>query len=218
MPIYLTIAVRLRNKAKEGTKKVRATRSETVCPCVDNVIIGLAILDALEPETRIARLGQMNKCCRILEDYRAIMMVERVEQFDAFSFLLRFARALCLHGFRHESEKQFPDDEHAPVVATDHFNHVLVVTGAVPRAFLAEYREICRSLMESTECSESKSDLGSGIIDAACLFCVAGSDWWVNYQNLLVDVGLRHEIDEARDTTLVMVFQPLSLLLVEREK
>ena len=52
--------------------------------------------------------------------------------------------------------------------------------------------------MESTECSESKSDLGLGIIDTACLFCVAGSDWWANYKNLLVGVGLRHEIDETR--------------------
>ena len=46
--------------------------------------------------------------------------------------------------------------------------------------------------MDSTECSESKSDLGLGIIDTVCLFCVAGSDWW--------RVGLRHEIDETCET------------------
>ena len=33
---------------------------------VHNVVIGLAILDALERETRISRLGQMNKCCQIV--------------------------------------------------------------------------------------------------------------------------------------------------------
>ena len=86
-----------------------------------------------------------------------------------------------------------PLDEHAPVVATDHFNHEPVVTGTVPPAFPAESREIDRSVMESTECGESKSDLGWGNIDAACLCCVAGSDWWVNCNNLLVGVGLGHE-------------------------
>ena len=47
--------------------------------------------------------------------------------------------------------------------------------------------------------SASKSDLGLGIIDTACLFCVAGSDWWANYKSLLEDFGLRHEIDETRE-------------------
>ena len=37
------------------------------------------------------------------------------------------------------------------------------------------------------------------IIDTTCLFCVAGSNWWVNFKNLLVDVDLRHEIDETRE-------------------
>ena len=53
--------------------------------------------------------------------------------------------------------------------------------------------------MESAGDAEPKSDLGLGIIDAACLFCVAASDWWMHYKNLLVDVGLRHEIDETRE-------------------
>ena len=53
--------------------------------------------------------------------------------------------------------------------------------------------------MENSEPSASKSDLGLGIIDTACLFCVAGSDWWANYKSLLEDFGLTHEIDETRE-------------------
>ena len=53
--------------------------------------------------------------------------------------------------------------------------------------------------MESSECSESKSGLELEILDTACLFCVAGSDWWATYKHLLVDIGLKHEIDETRE-------------------
>ena len=53
--------------------------------------------------------------------------------------------------------------------------------------------------MESSESSESKSDLGLGIIDTACLFCVPGSDWWADYKILLGDFGLKHEIDETHE-------------------
>ena len=74
-----------------------------------------------------------------------------------------------------------------------------VVTGTVPLARSADSQEICRSAMESSESSASKPDLGLGIIDTACLFCVAGSDWWANYKNLLKDIGLKHEIDEIRE-------------------
>ena len=65
------------------------------------------------------------------------------------------------------------------------------------------------AVMENSEPSASKSDLGLEIIDTACLFCVAGSDWWANYKGLLEDFGLKHEIDETReaerDANLVMV-------------
>ena len=53
--------------------------------------------------------------------------------------------------------------------------------------------------MENSDPSTSKSDLGLGIIDTACLFCLAGSDWWANYKSLLEDFGLKHEIDETRE-------------------
>ena len=89
-------------------------------------------------------------------------------------------RTLCLH------DLTTPVDAHTPLVATDHFNHAPVVTGTVPPALPARSREIGRSVMESTECGESVSDLGQGIIDTACVICAAGSDKWVNYKNLLV--------------------------------
>ena len=68
---------------------------------VDKVVIGLAILDALERETNFTTWsdGQM---LPDREDYRAIMMAERVEQFDVFLSCSGFARALCLHNFCHE--------------------------------------------------------------------------------------------------------------------
>ena len=75
----------------------------------------------------------------------------------------------------------------------------LVVTGTVHLALSADSQEICRSVMENSEPSASKSDLGLGIIDTACLFCVAGSDWWANYKSLLTDFGLKHDIDETRE-------------------
>ena len=54
--------------------------------------------------------------------------------------------------------------------------------------------------MESTDGGEFKSGILVGIIGTACLFCVAGTDWWMNYKNLLlVDVVLRHEINETRE-------------------
>ena len=53
--------------------------------------------------------------------------------------------------------------------------------------------------MENSEPNAFKSDLGLGIIDTACLFCVAGSHWWANYKSLLEDIGPKHEIDETRE-------------------
>ena len=126
------------------------------------------------------------------EDYKAIMMVARC--FSSFSGLRE--HSVCTTSVT--NLQQFPVGEHAPVTANDRFNHVPVVIGTVPPAFTAEFGEIVRSVMESTDSCESKSDLRVGIIDTACLFCVAGSDWWVNL-NLVADVGLRHEIDETRE-------------------
>ena len=57
--------------------------------------------------------------------------------------------------------------------------------------------------MESSELGASESDLGLGIIDTACVLCVAGSDWWANYKSLLEDFGLK--LVKLRDTNLVVV-------------
>ena len=92
----------------------------------------------------------------------------------------------CVSNFRCS-----PVDAHIPVSP--------VVTGTVHPTRSADSQEFCRSVMENSEPSASKSDLGLGIIDTACLFCVAGSDWWANYKSLLEDFGLNHEIDETRE-------------------
>ena len=46
------------------TSRLRGKPSQHVI-CVHNVVTGLAILDALDREARISRLGQMKKCCQI---------------------------------------------------------------------------------------------------------------------------------------------------------
>ena len=74
-----------------------------------------------------------------------------------------------------------------------------VVIGTVHPTRSADSQEFCRKMMENSEPSASRSDLGLGIIDTACLFFVAGSDWWENYKSLLEDFGLKHEIDETRE-------------------
>ena len=143
---------------------------------MDNVVIGLVIPNVLERETQISPLGQTIQCSQI-------------EQFGVFPP----CSSLHEHSFLTKSVsdlRYFPVDAHITVS--------LVVTGIVPPAFSTESREIGRSVMERTECGESKSDLGLGIIDTSCLFCVAGSDWWANYKNLLEDIGLKHETDETR--------------------
>ena len=107
--------------------------------------------------------------------------------------------SLCqLCGFSCNAKAHVFSDAHAHVLAAALRNHVPVATGTVPPVFSAESRNFARPVMESTEGGESKADLGLVIIDTACLFCVAGSEWWTNFKNLLVDVGLRHEIDETR--------------------
>ena len=74
-------------------------------------------------------------------------MVERIEQFDAFPSCSGLREhSVCTTSVT--NLQIFPAHEHAPVVATDHFNHVPVVTGTVPRAFSAESREIGRSVMK----------------------------------------------------------------------
>ena len=132
---------------------------------VDNVATGLAILDALERETRISRLGQLQD----REDYRAVMMVERVEQFDVFLPVQVCATTLSARLLSRICSSPLSMSTHQlePLIISITY---LVVIGTVPPAFLAESRENGRSGMETKECGESKS----GIIDTSCLFCVAG--------------------------------------------
>ena len=102
------------------------------------------------------------------EDYRAITMVERIEQFGVFPSCSGVReRSVCTTSVT--NLQHVPVGAHAPVMANDHSNHVLVVTGTGLPAFSAESREIGRSVMENSEHSESKSDVGLGMIDTACL-------------------------------------------------
>ena len=124
------------------------------------------------------------------EDSRTIMVVERIVQFGVFPPCSNLReQSVCTNSV--SNFRCSPVDAHISVSA--------VVTFTVHPALSDDSQEICRSVMESSESSESKSDLGLGIIDTACLFCVAGSDWWANYKSLLEDFGLEHEIDETRE-------------------
>ena len=115
------------------------------------------------------------------EDSRTIMVVEQHSNLREHSVCTS-----SISNFRCS-----PDDAHIPVSP--------VVTGTVCTTRSADSQEFSRSVMEHSETSTSRSDLGLGIIDTACLFCVAGSDWWANYKSLLEDFGLKHEIDETRE-------------------
>ena len=118
------------------------------------------------------------------------MVVERIGQFGVYPQRSNFREhSVCTNSvsnFRCSSV-----DEHIPVSP--------VVTDTVHPTRSADSQEFCRSVMENSEPGASRSDLGLGIIDTACLFCVAGSDWWANCKSLLEDFGLKHEIDETRE-------------------
>ena len=155
------------------------------------MVIGLVILNAMEIETQISLLGLMINCFQITRTVEpTIMMVERIGQSGVFSSCSNLREhSVCTNSVAHFRCSLV--DAHIPVS--------LVVTGTVPPVLSSDSQEICLSVMESSESSESKSDLGLGIIDTACLFCVPGSDWRANYKSLLEDFGLKHEIGETRE-------------------
>ena len=105
------------------------------------------------------------------EDSRTITVVERIGQLGVFPQCSNLREhSVCTNSV--SDSRCSPADAHIPVSP--------VVTGTVHPTRSADSQEICRSVMENSEPSASKSDLGLGIIDTACLFCVAGSDWWAN--------------------------------------
>ena len=103
-------------------------------------------------------------------------MVERIGQFDPATF----GHDLCDHSVCTTSvtKLQSPDDAPTHDVATDTRNRVPANTDTVPSVVSAESREFGRSAgfpVLANECageSEPKSDLGLGIIETPCLFCV----------------------------------------------
>ena len=103
------------------------------------------------------------------EDSQTIMMVERFEPFGVFPPCSSSrGHSVCMNSVL--NVRHFLVDSHIPVSR--------FVIGTVPSALSVDSQKICRSVMESSESSESKPDLGQGIIDTACLFCVAGSELW----------------------------------------
>ena len=113
------------------------------------------------------------------------MVVERIGQFGVYPQRSNLREhSVCTNSvsnFRCSSV-----GEHIPVSP--------VVTGTVHPTRSADSQEICRSVMENSEPGASKSDLGLGIIDTVCLFCVAGSDWLAKLQEFAGD-----EINETRE-------------------
>ena len=156
---------------------------------MDNVVIGLVILNALEIETNFTTWPD-DPSIPDREDSRTIMVVERIGQLGVFPQCSNLRE----HSVCTNSVSNFlcsPFDAHIPVSP--------VVAGTVHPTRSADSQEFCRFVMENSEPSASKSDLGLGITDTACLCCVAGSDWWANYKSLQEDFGLKHEIDETRE-------------------
>ena len=149
------------------------------------MVIGLVILNAL------FTTWPDDQSFPDREDSRTIMVVERIGQFGVFPQCSNLREhSVCTNSV--SNFRCSPVDAHIPVSP--------VVTRS------ADSQEFCRSVMENSEPSASKSDLGLGIIDTACLFCVPGSDWWENYKSLLEDFGLKHEMDETRDSERYKIF------------
>ena len=58
---------------------------------VDNVVIGLVILNDLEIKTQISLLGQIINRFQIARTVETIMVVERIGQIWRLSFMFKFA-------------------------------------------------------------------------------------------------------------------------------
>ena len=157
---------------------------------MDNAVIGLVIPNALERETQISLLGQMINCSQIVRTAEPSWWLSGLNNLVFF-----LPVPICVSSpFARILSRIFD------VLLSMRISQFLLLSLApFIRHSQLILKKICRSVMESSESSESKSDLGLGIIDTACLFCVAGSDWWANYKSLLEDFGLEHEIDETRE-------------------
>ena len=151
------------------------------------VVIGLVILNALEIDTQISLLGQMTNRFQIARTVEPSWWLNGLDNLASFPQCSNLrGHSVCLNSVT--NFRCSPVDAHILVS--------LVVSGTVHPTRSADSQDFCRSVMDNSEPGASKSDLGLGIIDTACLFCVAGSDWWANYNSLLEDFGLKHEIDE----------------------
>ena len=177
---------------------------------VDNAAAWPATLDALERVMQSTRLGQTNPSPH-RDDFRANVTVERCGQSDVVSSCLVCAYTLSARPLSRNRNNPLSMHTHTLVQQISEITYLSIlelfllwfhldlenlVSLLFFPCFLNESRKLGRSVMESAGGAEHKSDLGLGIIDTACLFCVAGSDRWTNNKNLLENVGLRHEIHE----------------------
>ena len=160
---------------------MRESRNQRVTS-VDNVVIGLVILNALEIETQISLLGQMTNRFQIAKTVEPSWCLNGLDNLASF---LNVQICVSIQSAR---------------ILSRIFDVLLSMrTSQFLLLSQARFIQHARSLMQNSEPSASKSDLGRGIIDTACLFCVASSDWWASYKRLLEDFGLKHEIDETRE-------------------
>ena len=132
---------------KIGANRVPPTRkAKSTCHECGQRGHWAVIVDVLERETRTTRLGQTNTCCRIVRISARTRLLSRI---------CNNALSMRTHPL---------------------WQQILSITYLSSLALFLlrsqQTREIGRSVMESTVCGEFKSDLGMGIIDTACLFCV----------------------------------------------
>ena len=56
--------------------------------------------------------------------------------------------------------------------------------------------------VNNTDSGKLVADEGLGVVDTACLFCVAGQSWYDNYKGLLTKMGLSDQILEESENEL----------------
>ena len=155
---------------------------------MDNLVIGLVILNALGIETQILLLGQMTNRFQIKRTVKPSWWLNGLDNLVSFlnvqiSTNIKSARILS---------RIFD------VLLTMHTSQFLLLSLArfvkhaqlILKKFVVLLWRI-RNPVHPSQISDWES--------LTQLVCVAGSDWWANYQSLLEDFGLKHEIDETRE-------------------
>ena len=154
-------AVSFSGKGKRKWRKPNPAKhlQDKFSASVDNVVIGLVILNALEIETQISRLGQMINRFQIARTVEPSWWLNGLDNLASFLHVQICVSILSMRTSQFLLLSLAPFIQHAQLML----------------------KNFCRSVMENSEPSASKSDLGA------------------NYKSLLEDFGLKHEIDETRE-------------------